>query len=163
MALSRFLLILGTRTDPQSTSMQFRCVSHRTTALGGCLAIATACTSARLTPTPESATIPTFRVESAIHDSAGHSLSALVGTVEDSASGQSVAAALVLLASRDGTRHYYVYSDRSGGFVVERVQPGSYNLSIRKVAYHPYEVLRDLRADAVDTLRVRLRAFPHEF
>jgi hypothetical protein len=131
----------------------------RTVFLACCVAGAAACASARGVPSVEGPTIPTFTVGSVTRDSAGASLSALVGTVEDSVSGWPLGGAIVSLTARLGSQHYYSYTDQFGGFIVQRVPPGSYDLLIRKVAYRPYAAPHSMRAGVVDTLRSRIRAF----
>jgi len=131
----------------------------RTVFLAGCVAGAAACASARGIPTVERPTIPKFTVGSVTRDSAGASLSALVGTVEDSVSGWPLGGAIVSLTARLGSQHYYSYTDQFGGFIVQRVPPGSYDLLIRKVAYRPYAAPHSMRAGVVDTLRSRIGAF----
>ena len=133
----------------------------RTVILAGCVAGTAACASTRGRPSDARPSIPKFRLESVTRDSAGASLSALVGTVEDSVSGWPLGDAQVLLTSRPGRQHYYSYTDQFGGFIVQRVPPGSYDLLIRKVAYRPYAAPHSMRAGVVDTLRARIRALPH--
>jgi hypothetical protein len=124
--------------------------------LACCAAGAAACASARGVHPVRGATIPRFSVESVTRDSAGTTLSALVGTVQDSASGLPLAQAVVSLTSPVG-QHYYSSTDQFGGFVVERVPPGSYDLLVRKIAYQPYAAPHSMRAGVVDTLRLQIR------
>ena len=107
------------------------------------------------------ASIPKYSLDSVTHDSSGIRFSALVGTVEDSVSGQPLGGAQVLLTSRTGQQHYFSYTDDEGGYVVQRIPPGFYDLIVRKVNYHPYAASYALRTASVDTLRVRILAFPY--
>jgi hypothetical protein len=107
------------------------------------------------------ASIPKYSLDSIAHDSFGVSLSALVGTVEDSVSGRPLGGVQVLLTSRPGQQHYFSYTDEEGGFIVQRVPAGSYDLIVRKVNYRPYTTSHALRTGSVDTLRVRIVAFPY--
>ena len=122
----------------------------------GCAAGAAACASARGVPLVQRAAIPKFSVDSVTHDSTGAILSALVGTVRDSASGLPLGHVIVLLTSARG-QHYYSPTDQFGGFVVQRVPPGSYDLLVRKIAYQPYAAPHSMRAGVVDTLRLQIR------
>ncbi len=121
----------------------------------GCAAGAAACASVRGVPSIQAA-IPKFSVDSVTRDSTGAILSALVGTVQESASGLPVRHAIVLLTSSRG-QHYYSPTDQFGGFVVQRVPAGSYDLLVRKISYQPYTSPHSMRAGVVDTLRLEIR------
>jgi carboxypeptidase family protein len=123
--------------------------------LAGCTIGAAACASAHGVPSVQAA-IPKFSVDSLTHDSTGAILCALVGTVQDSASGLPVGDAIVSLTSIRG-QHYYSPTDQFGGFVVQRVPPGSYDLLVRKIAYQPYAAPHSMRAGVIDTLRLQIR------
>jgi hypothetical protein len=120
-----------------------------------------ACASAPGGTREPSPAIPTFSVDSVIRDSAGTKLSAVVGTVEDSASGQPLAGVQVRLTSRVTSRQYYYFSDERGGFVAQGLPPAVYDVLIRYVAYRPYVAPISLSLGVVDTLRVRLGRFPY--
>lgn len=126
--------------------------------VAGCI-VAAACAGARGGSSPHPS-IPKYGLESVTRDSMGHSLSALAGTVADSVSGRPLGGALVLLTSRLSHQQHYSSTDELGGFIVQRVPPGSYDLLIRKVGYYPLAGVYTLRSGAVDTLRARLRAAP---
>jgi hypothetical protein len=114
-----------------------------------------ACAHPRKSTSPV-ASIPKYTPDSITHASSGVGLSALVGTVEDSVSGRPLGDAQVLLTSRPGQQHYFSYTNQEGGFIVQRVPPGSYDLIVRKVNYHPYTSSYTLRPGVVDTLRARI-------
>jgi hypothetical protein len=121
-----------------------------------CAAGAAACASARGVPSAQRAAIPKFTVDSVTRDSTGAILSALVGTVQETASRLPVGNAIVLLTSSRG-QHYFSQTDQFGGFVVQRVPPGSYDLLVRRISYQPYAAPHSMRAGVVDTLRLQIR------
>lgn len=130
--------------------------SLRSFFFASCAAAAVACASAGGVPSSQRAAIPKFSVASVTSDSTGAILSALVGTVQETASGLPVGNAIVLLTSSRGQR-YFSQTDQLGGFVVQRVPPGSYDLLVRRISYQPYAAPHSMRAGVVDTLRLQIR------
>jgi hypothetical protein len=104
--------------------------------------------------------IPEYSPYLVTHDSTGASVSGMVGTVQDSASGRPLEAAQIVLTSQPTRQHYFSYTNQEGGFILPAVPPGSYDLIVRKVNYRPYTTSYTLRTGSVDTLRVRILAFP---
>ena len=100
--------------------------------------------------------IPSFNRDSLTRDSTGKRVAALVGIVVDSASGSPVQGAGVSLRSANIPKAFGAYTNDSGVFVIGRVQPDVYEILVRRVGYHPHTERRNLRANTVDTLRVRL-------
>jgi hypothetical protein len=83
----------------------------------------------------------------------------LAGIVLDSASGSPLEASQVLLRSSSILKPYFAFTDKRGSFIIGRVEPGSYELLIRRLGYAPHVERRNLSASVVDTLRVRLGVF----
>ena len=100
--------------------------------------------------------IPAFNRDSLTRDSGGKRVASMVGIVVDSAARSPVQGATVLLRSANIPKPYFAYTDERGGFVIGRVQPDVYDVLVRRVGYHPHTERRTLRANTVDTLRVRL-------
>lgn len=125
--------------------------------VAGPIAIA-ACAPGSAIPPPARVVIPAFNLDSLARDSTGVIFSALVGTVQDSASGRALGGAQVLLHSAMGFETYYSYTDDFGGYVVKKVPPGAYNVLIRKEGYHPYSGAHSFRPSVVDTVRANLRS-----
>ncbi len=131
--------------------------------VAGCIGSTVGCVSApKITPDAV-ASIPTFIVDSVIYDSAGTQLAALVGTIQDSASGRPLGGVQVILTSRATLQRYYSISDERGGFVAKRLRPAVYDLLIRNVGYRPYVAPLSLPPGLIDTLRIRLSLFPQIF
>jgi hypothetical protein len=92
-------------------------------------------------------------------DSTGRRVAALAGVVLDSATGSPLEAAQVLLRSSSLLKPYFTFTDQRGSFIIGRVEPGSYQLMIRRLGYAAHVEQRSLRASVVDTLEVRLGVF----
>jgi len=102
--------------------------------------------------------IPVFSQDSVTRDSTGRKLGALAGVVLDSASGSVVEGAQVVLRSPTVSNPRFVYTNKRGGFVIGKLEPGSYDILVRRVGFLPFVGRRDLRSGVVDTLTVRLAA-----
>jgi hypothetical protein len=105
---------------------------------------------------PWGTAIPQYNVDSVTRDSASNRVYALVGTVVDSASGKPLEGVQILLRLPLNGRVSYALTDSRGGFVLGRVPPGRYEMTIRRLGYYALHGTRDARASAVDTLRVTM-------
>jgi hypothetical protein len=123
-----------------------------TTALSyGCAHSGTTSRAAQWPP----AVIPQYNVDLVTRDSTSNRMYALVGTVVDSASGRPIQGATITLGPLQKPARG-AFSDDRGGFVLGRVQPGHYQLLVRRIGYMAYSRTRDARAGVVDTLKARL-------
>lgn len=104
----------------------------------------------------EGTAIPFFHVDSITGGPGAEKLSALVGTVSDSASGAPLARAQVLLTSQPPLGSYYTFANKNGGFVLGNIVPGQYQVLVRYEGYGAYRETRDMGFGMVDTLRVRM-------
>ena len=103
--------------------------------------------------------IKPFSQDSVTRDSTGKRVAALTGVVVDSASGSPLEAVQVLLRSSSVLKPYFTFTDQRGGFIIGRVEPGAYQLMIRRLGYAAHVEQRSLRPSVVDTLHVRLGVF----
>jgi hypothetical protein len=128
---------------------------------GRLLPLVVACACATSTPRGRDAVspIPLFSQDSVTQDSTGKRVAALAGVVFDSASGSPLEAAQVLLRSSTMLKPHFTFTDQRGGFIIGRVEPGSYQLIIRRLGYAAHVEQRTLRASVVDTLHVKLGVF----
>ena len=117
-------------------------------AIGGC-----ATSRARSSPILG---VPAFPQDSVTRDSTGRRLGALAGVVLDSASGLGVEGAQVSLRSPTLSYPRFAYTNQRGGFVIGKLEPGRYELLVRRLGYLPFRGPRDLRAGVVDTVGVRI-------
>lgn len=113
------------------------------------------CASIRGTPHAAIAEIPRYDVDSVLRSPKGE-LSAMVGTISDSASGRPLGGAILVLTSGGAVGPYHVTANEKGGFVLGGIQVGQYKILVRRVGYGPYKALHDARRGVVDTLHVRL-------
>jgi hypothetical protein len=129
--------------------------------IGRLLLLVLACACATTTPRGQDAvsSIKVFSQDSVTRDSTGKRVAALTGVVLDSASGSPLEAAEVLLRSSSVLKPYFTVTDQRGSFIIGRVEPGSYQLMIRRLGYAAHVEQRSLRASVVDTLHVRLGVF----
>ena len=102
--------------------------------------------------------IAPFNHDSVTRDSTGRRLAAVVGAVADSA-GSPLEGSQILLKPTTGSRPYVTYTNRRGGFVIARVEPGSYEVLIRRLGFAPHVEQRTLRASVVDTVLVRIAIY----
>jgi hypothetical protein len=130
---------------------------RRTVFTATSLVAAIGCVTSRTNNVPTTG-IPGFPQDSVTRDSTGRKLGALAGVVLDSASGSGIEGAQVLLRSPDGTNRGAAYTNKRGGFVIGKIEPGSYNVLARRLGYLPSIGRRDLRAGVVDTVILRIAA-----
>jgi hypothetical protein len=123
------------------------------------LVVPSACMTTLPRPKPIESAIQPFSQDSVTRDSTGRRVAALTGLVLDSASGTPLEGSQVLLGLSTLRKPYYTFTDRGGSFILGRVEPGSYQLLIRRVGYGPHVERRTLRTGAVDTIRVKLGIF----
>ena len=102
------------------------------------------------------AAIPAFDAESATRDATSAPMFALTGTVVDLESGQPLASSEIIVRRAGDGKIVSTLSDARGGFIVPRIPPGTYGLIVRRVGYEPVADLRDARAGAIDTLRLKM-------
>jgi hypothetical protein len=102
--------------------------------------------------------IPAFSQDSVTRDSTGRKLGALAGVVLDSAARTGVAGAQVVLRSPVLPSPRFAYTNESGGFVIGKLEPGRYNVLVRRLGYLPFAGPRDVRAGVVDTVSMRIAA-----
>ncbi len=129
--------------------------------LGRLVPLVVACACATTSPRGDAIANPIqlFSQDSVTRDSTGKTVAALAGVVVDSASGSPLEASQVLLRSSGVLKPYFTFTDQRGSFVIGRVEPGSYQLMIRRLGYAAHVEQLTLRARVVDTLRVRLGPF----
>ncbi|HJP59704.1 MAG TPA: carboxypeptidase-like regulatory domain-containing protein, partial [Gemmatimonadaceae bacterium] len=99
-----------------------------------------------------------FSQESVTHDSSGRKLGALAGVVLDSASGSGIPAAQVRLRTSNPPETRYAITSDRGGFIIDRLEPGHYDVLVRRLGFMPFVSHRDVRAGVVDTIVVRIAA-----
>jgi hypothetical protein len=102
--------------------------------------------------------IPAFSQDSVTQDSTGRKLGALAGVVLDSASRSGIGGAQVVLRSPNLSSPRFAYTNEGGGFVIGKLQPGRYNVLVRRLGYLPFNGPRDINAGVVDTVTVRIAA-----
>jgi hypothetical protein len=119
------------------------------------LSVAAGCVTSRA-HSGLTAAIPVFSQDAVSRDSTGRRLAAVAGVVLDSSSGAGVEGAQVVLRSSNVPKPLFAYTDKRGGFVIGKLEPGTYNILVRRLAFLPFVGRRDLRAGVVDTLRVRI-------
>lgn len=141
-----------------SRNSGFECSPHWLTGLIWQLSIggAIACAAGQPRSSATAHPVQLFNQDSVTRDSTGRSVSALAGVVLDSSSASPLEASQILLRSSSVLKPYYTFTDNRGSFVIARVEPGRYELLIRRIGYAPHVEQRNLRAGVVDTLRVRL-------
>ena len=102
------------------------------------------------------AAIPAFDAESAMRDANSAPMFALTGTVVDLESGQPLVSSEIIVRRPSDGKIVSTLTDGRGGFMVPRIPPGQYGLIVRRVGYEPMADLRDARAGAIDTLRLKM-------
>ena len=102
------------------------------------------------------AAIPAFDAESAMRDANSAPMFALTGTVVDLESGQPLASSEIIVRRASDGKIVSTLTDGRGGFMVPRIPPGLYGLIVRRVGYESVADLRDARAGAIDTLRLKM-------
>jgi hypothetical protein len=118
---------------------------------------ATACVTSRAS-TGLTIGIPVFSQDSVTSDSTGRRLGALAGVVLDSSSGSGIAGAQVVVRSSTVSNPHFAYTDKRGGFVIGKLEPGRYDVLVRRLGFLPFAGGRSVRAGVVDTLNVRIAA-----
>ncbi len=123
----------------------------------GILIVASSCTpSARPFPA-QTIFIAHFDRDSLTRDSTGRQVAALIGAVVDSTHESPLEATQILLRPSGNLRPYFSYTDKRGTFALARVEPGSYAVLVRRIGYSPYIEQRNLTANVIDTMVVRLK------
>lgn len=102
------------------------------------------------------AAIPVFDAESATRDATSAPMFALTGTVVDLESGQPLGSTEIIVRRSSDGKIVSTLTDGRGGFIVPRIPPGTFGLIVRRVGYEPMADLRDARAGAIDTLRLKM-------
>ena len=102
--------------------------------------------------------IPVFSQDSVSRDSTGRKLAAFAGVVLDSTSGSGVEGAQVILKSPTVPNPRFAYTDKRSGFVIGKLEPGTYDILVRRIGFLPFVGRRHLRAGVVDTLTIRITA-----
>jgi len=136
-------------------------LSECRSSFGRLLPLVVACACATTPPRGQEITSPIklFSQDSVTRDSTGKRVAALAGVVLDSASGSPLEASQVLLRSSSVLKPYFTFTDQRGNFIIGRVEPGSYQLMIRRLGYAAHVEQRILKASVVDTLYVRMGVF----
>ena len=81
---------------------------------------------------------------------------ALIGRVTSSRDRRPLPDAVIWLLGPAGQRVDSTRADLTGAFAFGPIAPGPYRLQVRMIAHRPLAIGRDLRADAIDTVEVRL-------
>jgi len=102
--------------------------------------------------------IPVFSQDSVTRDSTGRKLAALAGVVLDSTSRAGVGGAQLVLRSPTLPNPRFAYTDQRGGFIFGRLEPGTYDILVRRLGFLPFSGAHVFRAGVVDTLTVRIAA-----
>ncbi len=102
--------------------------------------------------------IPVFSQDSVTRDSTGRKLGALAGVVLDSASGSGLEGAQVLLRSPTVSNPRVAYTNKRDGFVMGKLEPGRYDLLVRRIGFLPFTGRSEVRAGVVDTPTFRIGA-----
>lgn len=89
-----------------------------------------------------------------LHAAAGASY--VVGEVRSTHDGRPIESAVVRLLHPDGELSDSAQTDLDGAFVLGPAAPGPYRLRVNMIAHRPLAAALELRADVVDTLRLRL-------
>jgi hypothetical protein len=123
----------------------------------GIMIVVSSCTSSARPIPAQTIFIAHFDRDSLTRDSTGRQVAALVGAVVDSIGESPLEATQILLRPSGNLRSHFSYTDKRGTFALARVEPGSYTVLVRRIGYLPHIEQRNLTANVIDTMVVRLK------